>query len=185
MKPAVKSLSITASMITTHSEVKLRLFCVTSLLVGSTCSLWLIICRSIPGMSHSDHANTSLLFWRKVVSSTFSAKLRHKPISAFLYGLSGLRGTSLTSLSSFHPFLGERDLRTDSFTMVLTIWLLLRGSYSLSFLNCSTVRNEIYFFPYLFYPAYRYELCLLALLQPLGWASSCHRLMVLFPFFKV
>ncbi|KAI5327052.1 hypothetical protein L3X38_026448 [Prunus dulcis] len=63
-------------------------------------------CGSMPDMSNGDHANTSLLFWRKAVSSTFSSKLRREPIRAFLFGLSGSKGTSLTSSSGFHPSSG-------------------------------------------------------------------------------
>ena len=41
---------------------------------------------SMPGMSDGDHANMSLLFWRKMVNSTFSSGLRREPILAFLSG---------------------------------------------------------------------------------------------------
>ncbi|CAL8083045.1 unnamed protein product [Prunus armeniaca] len=107
MKPVARSLSISASMTATLSGTKLRLVCITSLIVGLTCRRWQMIWGSMPGMSDGDHANTSLLFWRKAASSAFSSWLRHEPIRAFLSGLSGIRGTSSTSSSGFHPSSGE------------------------------------------------------------------------------
>ena len=75
MKPAARSLSISASMIATRSGAKLRLFCTTGLLAGLTWSRWQMMFGSMPGMSDGDHANMSLFFWRKVVSSTFLSRL--------------------------------------------------------------------------------------------------------------
>ncbi|CAL9001824.1 unnamed protein product [Prunus brigantina] len=90
MKPAVRSLSISASMIATCSGAKLRIFCTTGLLAGLTWTRWQmmfgLMFGSMSGMSDGDHANMSLLIWRKVVSSTFSSWLRREPIRAFLSG---------------------------------------------------------------------------------------------------
>ncbi|CAL2232543.1 unnamed protein product [Prunus armeniaca] len=90
-------------MIGTRLGAKLRLFCATGLLVGLTWSRWHMIQGSMPGMSDGDHANMSLLFWIKVVSSTLSSRLRREPILAFLSGWSGSRGTNSTSSSGFQP----------------------------------------------------------------------------------
>ncbi|CAL2278277.1 unnamed protein product [Prunus armeniaca] len=60
----------------------------------------------MPGMSDGDHANTSLLFWRKATSSAFSSWLRREPIRDVLSGLLGSRGTNSTSSSGFHPSSG-------------------------------------------------------------------------------
>ncbi|KAI5351069.1 hypothetical protein L3X38_003960 [Prunus dulcis] len=62
---------------------------------------------SMSSMSDGDHVNMSLLFWRKLVSSTFSSELRREPICPFLSGWSGSKGFSLMSSSGFHPSSGE------------------------------------------------------------------------------
>ncbi|KAL6276790.1 hypothetical protein ACE6H2_020391 [Prunus campanulata] len=56
----------------------------------------------------------SLLFWRKVVSSTISSGLRREPIRAFLSGWLGSRGTNSTSSSGFQPFSRESSGRIPS-----------------------------------------------------------------------
>ncbi|CAL8082937.1 unnamed protein product [Prunus armeniaca] len=75
MKPAARSLSISALMIATRSGAKLRLFCTTGLLAGLTWSRWQMMFGSIPGMSDGDHANMSLLFWRKMASNLLQGSL--------------------------------------------------------------------------------------------------------------
>ncbi|CAL2239312.1 unnamed protein product [Prunus armeniaca] len=62
---------------------------------------------SMPGMFDGDYANMSLLFWWKVVSSTFSSGLKLEPLRAFLSGWSGSKGINSTSSSGFHLSLGE------------------------------------------------------------------------------
>ncbi|CAL9010786.1 unnamed protein product [Prunus brigantina] len=98
MKSAARSLLISVSMIATCSGAKLRLFCTTGLLAGLTWSRWQMMFGSMLGMSDGDHANMSLLFGRKRVSSTFSFRLRREPIRAFLFGWSGSKGTNSTLL---------------------------------------------------------------------------------------
>ncbi|CAL9029736.1 unnamed protein product [Prunus brigantina] len=63
MKPAARSLSISASMIATRSGAKLLLFCTIGLLAWLTWSRWQMMFGSMLGMSDGDHA---LLFWRKM-----------------------------------------------------------------------------------------------------------------------
>lgn len=107
MKLSARSLSILASMMATCLRAKLRLFCATGLIAELTYRRWQMIWGSMPGMLDGDHANTSLLFWRKAASSTFSSWLRRGPICTFLSCLLGLKDTSSTSSSSFHPYSGE------------------------------------------------------------------------------
>ncbi|KAI5327730.1 hypothetical protein L3X38_027126 [Prunus dulcis] len=52
-------------MIATRSGAKFRLFYATDLLARLTWSRWQMMFRSVPGMSDGDHANMSLLFWRR------------------------------------------------------------------------------------------------------------------------
>ncbi|CAL2264830.1 unnamed protein product [Prunus armeniaca] len=106
----------------------------------------------MPGMLDGDQANMSLLFWRKVVSSTFSSRLRRELIRAFLSGLSGSRGTTSTSSSGFHHsseetsrriplsrFLGVSQDRVNIYDL---LWGLLDGIATLNLLD-GFLRHEL------------------------------------------
>ncbi|KAM1497266.1 hypothetical protein ACFXTO_031748 [Malus domestica] len=71
----------------------------------STCSLWQATSGSMSGVSDGDHAKTSRFSLRKVVSSSFSARLRREPILAVFFGCWGSRMMSLASSLGFHPIL--------------------------------------------------------------------------------
>lgn len=62
---------------------------ITGLAVGSR--WWQIIDGSIPRMFSTNHANTSLLAYKKLVNSYFSRSISFEPIMAFCSGLSGSR----------------------------------------------------------------------------------------------
>ncbi|KAL6292765.1 hypothetical protein ACE6H2_000907 [Prunus campanulata] len=77
-------------------------------------SLWQMTYGSMPGMLEGDHANTYLLFGRKMVSTNFSFTLSLEPICAFLLGLSRSRVISSASYSGLHPSSVEDSRHTPS-----------------------------------------------------------------------
>ncbi|CAL8161692.1 unnamed protein product [Prunus armeniaca] len=102
----------------------------------------------MPGMLDGDQANMSLLFWRKVVSSTFSSRLRRELIRAFLSGLSrsmdlgdnsGLFNLYLLFLVGQSRFLGVSQDRVNLYDL---LWGLLDGIATLNLLD-GFLRHEL------------------------------------------
>lgn len=169
MKTIATSLSISALMMATRSRAKLRLFCAISLLAGLTWRRWRMICGSMPGVSDGDHANTSLLFLRKAVSSTFFFGLKREPICTFLFALSRSRCTSSTSSSSFHPSSGVTSRRIpSSWSWFFNCYWGMAIPFPFWFARLSRTGSASSLVRLLPSDIYVDKLCLLAFLQPLS-----------------